>query len=138
MRKMIKTSMIFLLTVIAGTATLAAKEIDHSSTDLNDLRLVNDREKEKKKEKAVTEGSEPGKPFFRSFEDQVSLNLLNLDRNPVHIEVMDTDDRVLFTEIVSGELTIGKTFDFSKAQDGMYTIKVKDCENTYYKKVEKY
>lgn len=135
MKKTIKFSLILLFTGLAGTASVAAKEIVNASPALETVTPVN--EKEKGKKVSEKESFEVGKPFFRYADNQVSVNLLNLDGNPVQVQVVDNYDRVLFREVIKGEHTIGKKFDFSNVADGVYTIVVKDCENQYYKKVEK-
>ncbi|TRZ46656.1 hypothetical protein [Robertkochia marina] len=135
MKKTIKISAALLLMVLTGTATLSAKEISNSTSSFESVNPVNDKEKKNSKE---AEENRAGAPYFRYAGNQVSMNLLNLDRNPVHVQILDKRNRVLFTEVIKGENTIGKQFDFSDVSDGIYTIIIKDCENQFIKKVEKY
>ena len=135
MKKTIKISAALILMVLTGTTTLSAKEISNFNNSFESVTPVNDKEKKNKKE---AEEPRAGAPYFRYVDNQVSMNLLNLDRNSVQVQILDKRNRVLFTEVIKGENTIGKQFDFSGVSDGIYTIVIKDCENQFIKKVEKY
>lgn len=139
MKKTIKISTILLLLVLTGSTALSAKAITNNHTASELLSPVNDKEKDKNKKEVEEKKDEAiaGEPFFRATEDLVSVNLLNLDGNPVHVQVLDATNRVLFKEVIKGEHSVGKRFDFSQAEEGVYTIVVKDCERKFYKKVEK-
>lgn len=75
------------------------------------------------------------KPIFRKKDGRVYLNLLNLDLNPVDIEVRDAMDRLLFSETMDGTLTVVKSFNFKKALEGIYIIKVKDGATVYTEEI---
>lgn len=135
MKKTIKISAALLLMVLTGTATLSAKEISNNEYSFESVTPLNDKEKKNTKEE---DESRAGAPYFRYADNQVSMNLLNLDRTPVHVQIIDDRDRVLFAEVIKGENSIGKQFDFSDVSNGIYTIIIKDSENQFIKKVEKY
>ncbi|MFC4635061.1 hypothetical protein ACFO3O_14160 [Dokdonia ponticola] len=68
--------------------------------------------------------------------EKVSINLLNLDLNPVHIIIRDGRGRIVFSETITNDETIQKSFSFTKAFKGNYSIKVKDGSTTYTKEIE--
>lgn len=76
------------------------------------------------------------KPVYLKKDGKVYLNLLNLDLNPVDIEVRDEMDRLLFSETIDGTPTVAKSFNFKKAFKGFYTIKVKDGAIVYTEEIE--
>ena len=76
------------------------------------------------------------KPVFRKKDGRVFLNLLNSDLSPVDIKVRDAMDRLLFIETMKGTLNIQKSFNFTKAFKGSYTIKVKDGRKVYMEEIE--
>lgn len=68
--------------------------------------------------------------------EKVSINLLNLDSNPVDIIIRDGRGRIIFSETITNNKTIQKSFNFTKAYKGNYSIKVKDGSTTYNKEIE--
>ena len=76
------------------------------------------------------------KPVFRKKDGRVFLNFLNSDLSPVDIKVRDSMDRLLFTETMNGTLNIQKSFNFTKAFKGSYTIIVKDGRKVYMEEIE--
>ncbi|MDO6518831.1 hypothetical protein [Zobellia uliginosa] len=83
----------------------------------------------------VIDRKENSKPVFRVKEGMVYLNLLNLDKKSVNIQVYDSSNRLVFSEKREGEMTIEKAFDFTKAYSGDYTVVVRDSKETYYKEI---
>lgn len=75
------------------------------------------------------------RPVFRKKGDVVYMNLLNLDLEKVNIKVYDSERRLLFNEVIEGELVVEKAFNFKKAVEDRYTIVVKDSEGTYTEKL---
>lgn len=69
-------------------------------------------------------------------EYKVSINLLNLDLNPIKIIIRDGLGRIIFHETINDNKTIQKTFNFTNAYQGSYSIKVKDGSKTYNKEIE--
>lgn len=133
MKKAFKISMILLLFGITGTGSLAAKDVNYTSP-VTDLILLSDDKEKGSAEKG--EQPESGEPYFKTNEEELSVNLLNLDANPVEVSIYDAYNRVVFTQVITGQ-SIGKRFDFSEAKAGVYTIQVKDNNKNYYKKVQK-
>ena len=75
---------------------------------------------------------EKNKPVFRTTENMVYINLLNLKKDKVEIKVYDDVDRVVFTEVFNDEDIVERAFNFEKAFKGHYIIKVKKNDETYY------
>jgi hypothetical protein len=134
MKRAFKISLVLLLTGVAGYGHHAANNAENNITVDPIVKLLNDKDKKT----ADKDQSQVGKPFFRTQDAKVSVNMLNMDGTPVEVNVYDEYDRVLFNEIISGENSVGKQFDFSKAADGIYTIVVKDECKQYYKTIEKF
>jgi len=68
--------------------------------------------------------------------EKVSIILLNPDVNPVVITIRDGRGRIVFTETITNDEAIHKSFNFTKAYKGSYSIKVKDGVTTYKKEIE--
>ncbi|OWW23734.1 hypothetical protein B4Q04_18465 [Zobellia sp. OII3] len=83
----------------------------------------------------VIDRKENSKPVFRVKDGRVYLNLLNLDKKDVNIQVYDSSNRLVFSEKREDEMTIEKAFDFTKAYSGDYTVVVRDSKETYYKEI---
>lgn len=79
----------------------------------------------------IIKRKERSKPVFRKTENKVFLNLLNLDAEDVEIKVIDSQNRVVYTEVIEGESIVEKAFNFEKAHDDRYTVLVKDDMLTY-------
>lgn len=84
----------------------------------------------------ISDRMEKNRPVFRQKGNKVFLNLLNLDRNKVEIKVLDSDNRVLYKQVVDNSLLVKKAFNFEKAFEDTYTIVVKDNKDSYYENVE--
>jgi hypothetical protein len=68
--------------------------------------------------------------------EKVSIILLNLDLSPVKIIIRDGMGRIVFSETINDNKAIHKSFNFTKAYQGSYSIKVKDGSTTYNKEIE--
>ena len=84
----------------------------------------------------ILDRKEKVKPVFRRKGDLIFLNFLNLDSGDVKVWVTDSSDRVVFTEVIDGEMIIEKVFNFENAYEDHYTLMVKDKEATYYEYIE--
>ncbi len=82
---------------------------------------------------AILDKEEVIKPFFTEVEEHVSLNLLNLDKKDVSIKVYDEDSRLVFEEEITNEMIVEKSFDFSGAYEGNYTVSVSYGDKSYEK-----
>lgn len=78
---------------------------------------------------------ETTRPVFKKEGDMLYMNLLNLDLEKVTITVYDSENRLVFKEVLEGELVIEKAFNFKKAYEDRYTVIVKDSEGTYREKL---
>jgi len=83
----------------------------------------------------VSEKIEKLKPVFRKADDKVSLNFLNLKKEDVEIKIFDNENRVVFQELVSNEMVVQRAFDFAATRNEIYTIVVKEGNDTYYESV---
>ena len=83
----------------------------------------------------IVERKENTKPVFRTLEDRVFLNLLNLDKDKVEIKVYDSMNRIVFRQDIKEQMLVEKAFNFEKAEADEYTIVVKDNNEEYYKNV---
>lgn len=73
-------------------------------------------------------------PTFKRKGDKLYINLLNLDQEKVTIRVRDSWGRVVFSEVIKGEMIIEKAFNFENAFEDEYTVEVVD-NSTSYKEV---
>ena len=83
----------------------------------------------------ITKRKENSKPVFRKENGKVYLNLLNLSKKEVEIEVYDSSNRLLFSEKHVNEMIIEKAFNFTKAYEDSYTVLVRDSNNTYFEDI---
>lgn len=79
--------------------------------------------------------NEVAKPFFRKSGNILYVNYFNQKLNPVVINVIDSENRVVFTEKMGTELVIGKMINFKDAVKDDYTVSVSEGANTYYETV---
>ena len=75
------------------------------------------------------------KPFFRKNGDVLYLNYLNQKLSPVVINVVDSSNRVVFTQKFDKELVVGKVFNFTNAVKDEYTVSVSEGTKTYYETI---
>ena len=75
------------------------------------------------------------KPVFLKKGNRLFLNLLNLNSSNVEIKVLDSSNRILFKELIEGEMVVEKAINFEKAYEDSYTVVVKAGEDTYYENV---
>jgi len=79
--------------------------------------------------------NEKTKPFFRKNGDVLYLNYLNQKLSPVVVNVVDSANRVVFTQKFDKELVVGKVFNFTNAVKDEYTISVSEGTKTYYETI---
>lgn len=75
------------------------------------------------------------KPQYRKQDDMVYLNLLNLNSNPIYVELKNSFDDIIYSEIME-DLDVSKAFNFKDSFKGVYTIVVKDGAKVYSKEIE--
>jgi len=75
-------------------------------------------------------------PVFTKKGQTIFLNLLNLDQEKVTLKVIDGEGRVIFKEVIDGDLVVEKAFNFEKAFEDNYTVIVVDNNETFKEKVE--
>lgn len=74
-------------------------------------------------------------PTFKRKGDKLFLNLLNLDQEKVVIKVYDSQNRLVFSEVVKGNLVIERAFNFESAQKDDYTVVVIDNKTAFEEKI---
>lgn len=84
---------------------------------------------------SILKRRENTKPVFRTTDRIVYLNLLNLSKEDVKIEIYDSSDRLVFSEKRENEMIIEKALNFKQAFKDRYMVVVKDSENTYYESI---
>lgn len=87
------------------------------------------------KEVAVIKVDEDNKPIFKKKGDKVYVNLLNLNKKNVEIKVFDSNNRVVYSEEMSGKVLVEKAINFEQAVKDSYTVVVKHDNETYYEEV---
>ncbi len=80
----------------------------------------------------ILEKEEKLKPIFRKKGNKLFLNLLNLEKADVKIKVLDSDNRLLFEELVTGNQIVEKAINFEKAYDDQYLVVVSKGDDIYY------
>ncbi|MEM0933747.1 MAG: hypothetical protein AAF575_02035 [Bacteroidota bacterium] len=70
-------------------------------------------------------------PVFIKKGDKLLLNLLNLTQGTVLLKVYDSEDRMVYSETIEGEIVVEKAFNFEKAFEDEYTVVVVDKLGTY-------
>ncbi len=75
-------------------------------------------------------------PVFIKKGDKILLNLLNLTQGKVVVKVYDSEDRLVYSESIDGEIVIEKSFNFEKAFEDKYTVVVVDKLGTYQETID--
>ncbi len=83
----------------------------------------------------IVKRKENSKPVFRKNDAMVYLNLLNLDKKDVKIEITDSSNRLVHEETIANELVVQKVFNFKTAVADGYTIAVKNGNDVYYEAI---
>ncbi|UGU15010.1 hypothetical protein LS482_15110 [Sinomicrobium kalidii] len=76
------------------------------------------------------------KPIVSVRNSMVYVNLLSLDKSPLHIEVYDDNDTLLHEETLKGAYELGKMYDFSNVHKGSYTLVLTHKNKTFVKEVK--
>ncbi len=104
-------------------------------TSENDLKTVSYTLQVEGEIMTMLKRRENAKPVFRKADGMVYLNLLNLSKEDVKIEIYDSNDRLVFSEKRENEMIIEKALNFKQAFKDRYVVVVKDSENTYYESI---
>ena len=104
-------------------------------TSENDLKTVSYTLQVEGEIMTMLKRRENAKPVFRKADGMVYLNLLNLNKKDVKIEIYDSNDRLVFSEKRENEMIIEKALNFKQAFKDRYAVVVKDSENTYYESI---
>lgn len=76
------------------------------------------------------------KPIVSVRKSMVYVNLLSLDKAPLHIEVYDADSNLLYQETLKGAYELGKMYDFSNVNNGTYTLIMTHKNKTFTEKIK--
>ncbi|WP_350294007.1 hypothetical protein [uncultured Croceitalea sp.] len=74
-------------------------------------------------------------PTFKRKGNKLFMNLLNLSKGKVTIKVYDSEGRVVFKEIVEGDIVVEKAFNFENAYEDKYTVVITDNKETFKESV---
>lgn len=75
-------------------------------------------------------------PVFVKKGQKIMMNLLNVSQGTVLLKVYDSEKRLVFNEVIDGNIVVEKAFNFEKAFKDEYTIVVVDKFGTYTKTME--
>jgi len=75
-------------------------------------------------------------PVFVKKGRKIMMNLLNVSQGTVLLKVYDSEDRLVFDQVINGDIVVEKAFNFEKAFKDEYTIVVVDKFGTYKETVE--
>jgi hypothetical protein len=70
-------------------------------------------------------------PVFKRKGEKLLVSFLNAEQVMVEIKVLDSQNNVIYTERVAGDLIVEKAFDFSKAFNDSYKIVVAYNQNAF-------
>lgn len=76
------------------------------------------------------------KPYFNEKGEHMVMSLLNVELSDVRIKVIDNSGRVLYREVIEGEVVIEKAFNFENAYSGEYRIVVEQGDERFIKKIK--
>lgn len=74
-------------------------------------------------------------PVFKKKGQKLFINLLNLDQEKVTIKVIDSEGRIVFKEVIEGDVVVEKAFNFEQAYEDNYTVVIIDNDKTFKEKV---
>jgi hypothetical protein len=70
-------------------------------------------------------------PFFRKSGDKLYLNFFNREMGDVQIRVIDSENRIVYSETLKSTLLVEKAFNFEKAEKDSYKVILRDGDETY-------
>jgi hypothetical protein len=70
-------------------------------------------------------------PVFVKKGEKLMMNLLNISQGTVLLKVYDSQERLVYSETIDGELVVEKAFNFERAFEDEYTIVIVDKFGTY-------
>ncbi|GGD43803.1 hypothetical protein GCM10011361_08450 [Muriicola marianensis] len=79
----------------------------------------------------INDGDIKESPFFRKAGDKLFLNFFNREMGDVQIKVIDSENRILYSETIKSSLIVEKAFNFGKAEKDSYKIVVRDANDTF-------
>jgi dipeptidyl aminopeptidase/acylaminoacyl peptidase len=68
--------------------------------------------------------SEVYKPVLVNKNGMVTVNILNLEKTPVTVAIYNSEENEVYNETLAAELYVGKKFDLTNAQNGIYTFEI--------------
>ncbi|RAV27505.1 DUF3244 domain-containing protein [Sinomicrobium soli] len=76
------------------------------------------------------------KPVVSVKKSMVYVNLLSLDKSPLHVEVYDAQNNLLYEETLKGAYELGKMYDFSNVHKGTYRLVMTHKDKTFVESVQ--
>lgn len=77
------------------------------------------------------------KPSVIIKEDVLTVSMLSLDaQDSLDIAFYDENDRLLYTESITGKYTIGKKLNTGKLLSGTYSLVLRSKGETFYKRIK--
>ncbi|NVN19056.1 hypothetical protein GUA46_11950 [Muricauda sp. HICW] len=74
-------------------------------------------------------------PNLRVSGQKVYLSLLNKDKSSIKVKICNSENKVIDSQVVRGELAVGRIYNFQSAYPGDYTVIVEDGTNEYRKTI---
>ena len=74
--------------------------------------------------------------IFQAKDGRLNLSLLNLERKPVLVNIINPDGYITHEDKFEGELTVERSYNFEKALKGTYEVVVVQGDNVYRQKIK--
>lgn len=81
------------------------------------------------------ESNELSSPHLVTKGERILLNLFNSDGDRVVIWVTDSENRILFRQVIKDTMVIEKAFNFANAAQGQYTVKVRTDNRAFEERI---
>ncbi|NNK18429.1 MAG: hypothetical protein HKP49_04700 [Maribacter sp.] len=79
----------------------------------------------------VVSSLEKNEPYFRKAGDKLYLNFFNKEMSDIQIRVVDSENRIVYSETLKSRLVVEKAFNFENAEKDSYKVVLKDGKDTY-------
>jgi hypothetical protein len=131
MRQTLKFSAIAFLLFTATTTFAATSEmtLNEVQPELS-IRATNPGDKVKKEPNAID------KDVFTEGTDMVYVSFSNPELQRIKLEVRDGLNRIVYSNEIDGEASVSKTFNFTGAYKGYYTIHIGNEKKSFSKEFE--
>ena len=77
------------------------------------------------------------KPVYKYSNNKLDINLLAINNEKINIEIFNAENQAIFAKSFKNDgKPFGERLDLNKLQAGVYNVKIKAGNNTFYKSVE--